>query len=280
MLKQMLKQIAEGKLVESKETFTSIISEKVKVRIEEAKVSVAQSFFEAKKEKEDDEEESEESDDESFSKHPLNQLQKIASVEPLKDEEKYEYTASGSVNKNSKPWTVNVPTFKHKDGSETNVKPEDAKHLANILQGSSIKPDTKQKAFDALHGSKEGFAKIHSALSGKKSGGKSIYAGDVRESFDAELDSELNEISAGLAQRVSSFRSKQANDVWYGKKPTAGGRYNPENPEYKKAAEKAEKAGKYSADKRKSAPAYIKNKVPEKYPLGGYDPKSNKSYSD
>lgn len=130
---------------------------------------------------ESDDDYSDEESDESFSKHPLNQLQKIASVEPLKDEEKYEYTASGSVNKNSKPWSVNVPPFVHLDGTKTNVSPEDARHLVKMLQGTAIKPDTKEKAFDALHGSKEGFAKVHSALSGKKAAGKSIYGDDVRE---------------------------------------------------------------------------------------------------
>lgn len=270
MLKEMLQQISKGQLVESKQSFVSIISDKVQKKLDEAKITIAQSLMGEKKE---EEEESSEEDDESFSKHPLNQLQKIASVEPLKDEEKYEYTAAGSVNKNSKPWSVNIPTFKHKDGSETSIKPEEAKHLVNILQGSSIKPETKQKAFDALHGSKEGFAKVHSALTGKAVAGKSIYGGDVRES--EELDAELTEISSQLAMKVSSARGQQAQNIYYGKTKSAGGSYNQENPEYKSAANKMLKAKEYAMKK-----AATVQKPKEKYPLGGYDPKSNKSYSD
>jgi hypothetical protein len=286
MLKEMLKQIAEGRLVESKESFVSIIGEKLQTKLNEAKVEIAKSLMNEKKEKEDDEEDesSEEESDESFAKHPLNQLQKIASAEegiPLKYPET---TASGEPDKRSiraatdriksGKSTSGIPMFKHKDGSETKVSPEDAKHLVNVLQGSAIKPETKQKAFDALHGSKEGFSKIHSALTGKVVAGKSIYGSDVRES--EQLDEELNEISKQLANKVYNARSKQASDIWYNAKKTQEGPYNPENPEYKKKNTQAIKAKDYMMKKPSPQP----NKSVEYKPRGGFDPVSNKSYSD
>lgn len=271
-VKTLIESIASGQLLESKQSFTAAISEKLSQKLSEAKQVVAKSFFEAKEKEEDDEDEV---SDDAWKTHPLKQLSDIADSKPLSDGEKYEYTASGAVNKNSKPWSVSVPTFKHKDGSETELHPKDAEHLSNILKGNSIKPETKEKVFAAIHGSKEGLSKVHSALSGKAISGKSIYGGDVRES--EELDSQLDEISSHLAMKASSGRMKQGSDIYYNKTKTAGGAYNPENSEYKSAIEKGLKSKEYSLKKAATKPA---QPTTTKKPLGGYDPKSGTSYSE
>ena len=248
-VKTLIESIASGQLLESKQSFTAAISEKLSQKLSEAKQVVAKSFFEAKEKEEDDEEESGEVSDDAWKTHPLKQLSDIADSKPLSDGEKYEYTASGAVYKNSKPWSVSVPTFKHKDGSETELHPKDAEHLSNILKGSSIKPETKQKAFDAMHASKEGLSKVHSALSGKSVAGKSIYGGDVRES---------EELDEALDQEVSSFLSKY---------PKAKMR-DPLDVQKAKTADMMKKRD----DARKSiaGPVAPEKKPYEKYPLGGH----------
>lgn len=62
--------------------------------------------------------------------------------------------------------------------------------------------------------------------------------------LDEAIELELSEISAGLAYKVGSARSKQASNAWYKT-------YNPENPEYKTAKNKADKAMSIFTQKHK-----------------------------
>lgn len=188
-VKSMVEGILAGHLVESTETFSSILADKISERLAEAKIEVAQGIFAESSDDEDDEK-SAETSDEDFSKHPLNQLQKIADYKPNTDKEDLEYTASGDVDKRSlraledrkknKGSTSACPTFKHSNGEETNLEPEHAQHMVNVLKSSSIKPETKKSVFDAMHGSKAGFSKIQGALGTGVVKNKSIYGDDSR----------------------------------------------------------------------------------------------------
>jgi len=80
-VKSMVEGILAGHLVESTETFSSILADKISEKLAEAKIEVAQGIFAESSDDEDDEK-SAETSDEDFSKHPLNQLQKIADYFP------------------------------------------------------------------------------------------------------------------------------------------------------------------------------------------------------
>ena len=191
-IESMLESVLSGNLVESKQSFADILGAKIAARLAEAKIAVAQSLFgvvESKDEDEDDQK-SAETSDEDFNKHPLSQLQKIADYKPNTREEDLEYNADGSADKRSlraledrkkkSGSTSGKPTFKHKNGEESDIHPEHAQHLVNVLKGSAVKPDTKKAVLDTIHGSKAGLDKVKSALGTGVVKNKSIYS-DARE---------------------------------------------------------------------------------------------------
>jgi hypothetical protein len=188
----MLESVIAGDLVESKQSFADILGNKIAVRLAEAKIAIAQGLFGIveSKDADEDDEKSAETSDEDFNKHPLSQLQKIADYKPNSREEDLEYNADGSPDKRSlraledrkkkSGSTSGKPTFKHKNGDESDMEPEHAQHLVNVLKGSAVKPDTKKAVLDTIHGSKAGLDKVKSALGTGVVKNKSIYS-DPRE---------------------------------------------------------------------------------------------------
>jgi hypothetical protein len=188
----MLESVIAGDLVESKQSFADILGNKIAVRLAEAKIAIAQGLFGIveSKDADEDDEKSAETSDEDFNKHPLSQLQKIADYKTNSREEDLEYNADGSPDKRSlraledrkkkSGSTSGKPTFKHKNGDESDMEPEHAQHLVNVLKGSAVKPDTKKAVLDTIHGSKAGLDKVKSALGTGVVKNKSIYS-DPRE---------------------------------------------------------------------------------------------------
>lgn len=191
-IQEMLESVIAGDLVESKQTFGDILTAKIAARLSEAKVAIAQSLFGVveSKDSDEDDEKSSETSDEDFNKHPLAQLQKIADYKPNTKEEDLEYNADGTPDKRSLRAledrkkkggsTSGKPTFKHKNGEESDIHPDHAQHLVNVLKGSAVKPDTKKAVLDTIHGSKAGLDKVKSALGTGVVKNKSIYS-DARE---------------------------------------------------------------------------------------------------
>jgi hypothetical protein len=188
----MLKSVIAGDLVESKQSFADILGSKIAARLAEAKILVAQGLFgiAESKDADEDDEKSAEVDETEENKHPLIQLKKIASSEegiPLKYPET---VASGEPDKRSiraatdriksGKSTSGIPKFKHKNGEESTVHPDHAKHLVDILSGSALKPDTKKQVLDHIHGSKAGLDKVSAILGSHKPKEKSIYGADAR----------------------------------------------------------------------------------------------------
>ena len=186
---EMIDTLMRGQLTESNALFYDLLSYKINEQIEERKISIAKSLF-GESHDEDEDDKSDEVNDEEENSHPLIQLKKIASSEegiPLKYPE---VTASGEPDKRSiraatdriksGKSTSGIPKFKHKNGEESTVHPEHAKHLVDILSGSSLKPDTKKQVLDHIHGSKAGLEKVSSVLTGVKPKEKSIYGSDAR----------------------------------------------------------------------------------------------------
>ena len=188
----MLESVIAGDLVESKQSFADILGNKIAARLAEAKIAIAKGLFGIVESKDSDEDDvkSAETSDEDFNKHPLTQLQKIADYKPNSREEDLEYNADGSPDKRSlraledrkkkSGSTSGKPTFKHKNGDESDMEPEHAQHLVNVLKGSAVKPDTKKAVLDTIHGSKAGLDKVKSALGTGVVKNKSIYS-DPRE---------------------------------------------------------------------------------------------------
>jgi hypothetical protein len=191
-IESMLESVIAGDLVESKQSFADILGSKLAARLAEAKIAIAQGLFGIVESKDSDEDDvkSAETSDEDFNKHPLTQLQKIADYKPNSREEDLEYNADGSPDKRSlraledrkkkSGLTSGKPAFKHKNGEESDMEPEHAQHLVNVLKGSAVKPDTKKAVLDTIHGSKAGLDKVKSALGTGVVKNKSIYS-DPRE---------------------------------------------------------------------------------------------------
>ena len=150
------------------------------------KIEVAQSIFgESKDEDEDDDNKSDEVGEDEENKHPLVQLNKIASSEENTPEKYPETTASGELDKRSAKSladrkkkgisTAGIPEFKHKNGEKSVIHPDHAKHLSDILSGSTLKPDTKKAVLDHIHGSKAGLEKVSGILLNAKPNEKSAY---------------------------------------------------------------------------------------------------------
>jgi hypothetical protein len=211
IVKAMLESIYTGELVESTDTFSNILVDKIALKLEEARMLVAKNMFgeskaddlwnstEPKKEKNIDLK-SDETSEEEESKHPLMQLKKIASYTKNTPEEHLVYNDKhvighdehgneiNSLNKNSpvnKKYTATGETshlqpFSHKNGEKSNIEPAHAQHIVNVLTGSAVKPDTKKAVLDTIHGSKAGLEKIKSAIGTGVVKNKSIYGDDSR----------------------------------------------------------------------------------------------------
>ena len=196
-INSMLESILSDELVESKDTFASIISNKIAMKLEEVKIKVAMSLIgeskaddlwssaEDKHEKanrlnKDAPKKESEVDDNAWNSHPLKQLRNITDHRVLSPEENLEYTASGAVDKRSldaynkrkaglgtsdnSGIHSGLPTLKHLNGEESKVSQEEAHHLIHALTHPNIKPETKKAAWAKLHASKKGLSKIQAAV--------------------------------------------------------------------------------------------------------------------
>lgn len=189
-ISEMIESVMSGELTESNSLFYDLLGYKVAEKLEEKRLAVAQSIFGEAKDEDDEDEKSDEVGEDEESKHPLVQLKKIASSEDNLPEKYPETTASGEPDKRSArayadrkasgKSTAGIPKFKHKNGEESEIHPEHAKHLADILSGSALKPETKKQVLDHIHGSKAGLEKVSAVLTGKKPKEKSIYGSDAR----------------------------------------------------------------------------------------------------
>ena len=184
---EMIDSLMSGELAESNALFYDLLAYKINEKVELKKIEVAQGIFGESKDEDEDEDDnkSDEVGEDEENKHPLVQLNKIASSEegiPLKYPET---TASGEPDKRSiraatdriksGKSTSGIPTFKHKNGEESVIHPDHAKHLSDILSGSTLKPDTKKAVLDHIHGSKAGLEKVSGVLLNAKPNEKSAY---------------------------------------------------------------------------------------------------------
>lgn len=172
--KSMIENIISGQLTESKDLFNSLMLKKVDEMTEITKVSIGQDIFSALLEDSSDDEEQEQK---AFnSKHALGQLKALSVPENTPDEEQ-ELTASGQVDKRSKkPTAVKSNEYIHLNGEKTSISPADAAKLHDALL--NIKPEVRNIALKAIHGSKAGFEKVHSILGNRTVANKSVYSPD------------------------------------------------------------------------------------------------------
>ena len=125
-----------------------------------------------------------ETSDDEYAKHPLRQLKAIGDWKENTPEESFEYTANGDIDKRSlaafearkagklkigkysknEGISSDLPTFKHINGEESHVHPDDANHIVHVLSHPDVKPETKQAVITALHKSKDSFNHIKNAL--------------------------------------------------------------------------------------------------------------------
>ena len=216
-IKEMLNDVLAGKLTESKDTFKAILGSKIKDSLSEMKVEVAKTIFKEEtdyselesvcesehsrlgkklglsdKDFDDDDRfkkaapvgKEAEVDDAAFAKHPKRQLDIIASYKKVTPEENTEYTLSGKPSLHSlkaqaaKGEKDTAPFFTHTSGETSAVNPTQAQHILNHISG--MKPDLKQKVFDTIHGSKEGFEKVATILAHAPAPKSSSIYTDVR----------------------------------------------------------------------------------------------------
>lgn len=125
-----------------------------------------------------------ETGEDEYAKHPLRQLKAIGDWKENTPEESFEYTANGDIDKRSlaayearkagklkvgkysknEGISSDLPTFKHINGEESHVHPDDANHIVHVLSHPDVKPETKQAVITALHKSKDSFNHIKNAL--------------------------------------------------------------------------------------------------------------------
>ena len=170
-ISSMLESILSENLVESTDTFNSILSTKIAKRLEETKIKVAMSLVDNVNE-EADEDEEDKKDKEFKEHHPIGQLLGIESdhVNKLTSDEALEKNADGSVDKRSlrayndrlakQGSSTGVRTFKHDNKEESDVDHHTSKTLLANLQSSAIKPEDKEKLLHKMRSSKEGFNKV------------------------------------------------------------------------------------------------------------------------
>ena len=220
---KMLNLILAGELSESKESFASILSAKIAVELEEAKIKVAQNFFESKaddlwKSAEDEHEKTnslnkgiEKSDEVGEDEEKNNAVRQIKAIHdehhnPLKtwdptkhrDENEAENpndkrVQGGAAARAAKGETTKANeliSYNHADGSKSVVNKDDSNVLFHTLSGAAgakatIKKDTREKLLSLVHKNPEGL-KTGTDLIKKllSSGDKKHFENSIYESFD------------------------------------------------------------------------------------------------
>lgn len=203
-ISSMLESILSENLVESTDTFASILSSKIAQKLEEAKIIVAQSLFgESKasdaytagdvfdkhaKKAPEKQEKSEEVDDDSFSKSLHGKLKTAEDIDnnPVEDNEKEnpnDKRVIAGLKARAAKGETSVPNAHRnidlKSGSVT-LKHGDAKQINSFLGG--LKPEKRLEVMGHMQKSPEHFAKIHDVI--KKfpapKDNTSIYSADPR----------------------------------------------------------------------------------------------------
>jgi len=186
----MIDSLMSGELHESNSLFYDLIQFKLNEKLELKKIEVAQSIIGESHDDDEDDNKSDEVGEDEERKHPFVQLNTIADAEPEIPLKYPEVTASGAPDQRSiraatdriksGKSTSGIPKFKHLNGEESEISPEHAQHVVNILSSSTLKPDTKKQVMDAMYGSKAGFEKVKGLLLAAKPKEKSIYGQDAR----------------------------------------------------------------------------------------------------
>lgn len=168
-IKTMIESILAGELTESTDQFSNILTDKIAVKLEEAKIAVAKSLFGIAESEEKDEKQSETSD-EDFHKSLHARLKTAEDMDdnPLKDDEKENpndkrviagLKARAAKGEMSKPNAHrDIPL---KSGSVT-LKDGEAKHINHFLGG--LKPEKRKEVLDHMHKSPEHFNKVHDVI--------------------------------------------------------------------------------------------------------------------
>lgn len=130
-IKQFLKSIQENKLIESKQQFQSILNDKIQIKLDEAKIAVAKSFYENKDQDQDDEPCCDGDDHKTIHTN-------LKSMADLDSDQ--EYT--------------------HANGEKSNIHSKDIQKILDMIEHGSVKPEVRQNVLQHLHGSKEGLNKF------------------------------------------------------------------------------------------------------------------------
>lgn len=193
-LKSLLESVLSGDLVESKQSFASLLADKIAVKLAEAKITVAQNFFESKaddlwKSAEDEHEKKntlnkgvEKSDEVGEDEEKNNAVRQIKAIHdehhnPLKawdptkhrdeneaenpNDKRVQGGAAARAAKGENTKANELISYNHADGSKSVVNKDDSNVLFHTLSGAAgakatIKKDTREKLLSLIHKNPEG----------------------------------------------------------------------------------------------------------------------------